>query len=346
MPFVFLSNRLSCAPMSDERPPEQGSLGSLELRLPPLPQTLPQVLELLHGSGFVAADDLAEIVHRDPAAVARLLKRINSAYYGLRRSITSVERAIRMMGPTTATGTVISLCMLKMGELMEGPAETCFVRLLRHGEGTALLTQYLLDQASSPDDERPSPDEADEPRGGDGFTEGLLHDFGKLVLIYNYPEKAVSLYETKVFEEYLSDTDERELEQLVFGCDHTEAGRYAASEMNFPPVLIDVIRHHHDPERGRAETASTQMLRAVSAANRATKAMGPAFAGVHTAGVELDWNTCAEAPIWSHWCGEAADDTRPMDLMENLQAKRKDITLFTKFFLEVPELMNLNQPPP
>jgi len=317
--------------MSDNGSGVQGSLRSLDLRLPPLPQTLPQVLELLHEPGFVTAEDLTEVVHGDPAAVARLLKHINSAYYGLRRSITDVERAIRMMGPTTASGTVISLCMLEMSEMMEGPAESCFRNLLRHSEGTAFLTRHLLD-GRAPQRGRESPAEGEQP-GGDGFTEGLLHDFGKLVLIYNYPEKAVSIYENKVFEEYLSETNQRVLEQLVFGCDHTEAGGYAASEMNFPRVLIDVIRYHHDPNESKVRKDSRETVRAVSAANRATKAMGASLVGVHPTETKLDWETCADDPIWDHFLDATADETQPMELMEELKAKRKDIILFTKFFL-------------
>jgi HD-like signal output (HDOD) protein len=321
--------------MSDDGSEEQGSLRSLNLRLPPLPQTLPQVLELLHEPGFVTTEDLAEVVQGDPAAVARLLKHINSAYYGLRRSITDVERAIRMMGPTTASGTVISLCMLEMSELMEGPAESCFRSILRHSEATAFLTRHLLD-GEVPEAGEEAPEEDVRPAGGDGFTEGLLHDFGKLVLIYNYPEKAVSIYEDRVFEEYLAGTNPRVLEQLVFGCDHTEAGGYAASEMNFPRALIDVIRYHHGPDEANLKADSLETVRAVSAANRATKAMGSAFVGLHPTEAELDWETCAEDPIWAHYLdgGEEDDDPQPMALMDELNAKRDDIMLFTKFFLD------------
>lgn len=319
--------------MSDNGSEVQGSLRSLDLRLPPLPQTLPQVLKLLHEPGFVTAEDLTEVVQGDPAAVARLLKHINSAYYGLRRSITDVERAIRMMGPTTASGTVISLCMLEMSEMMEGPAESCFRRLLRHSEGTAFLTRHLLN-GEAPQRGEESPAEGERP-GGDGFTEGLLHDFGKLVLIYNYPEKAVSLYEDKVFEEYLSETNQLVLEQLVFGRNHTEAGGYAASEMNFPRQLIDVIRYHHDPDDPKVRKDSEETARAVSAANLATKAMGSSFVGVHPTETESDWEACAADPIWDHFVDETGEEEdRTMALMEELKARRRDIVLFTKFFLD------------
>jgi HD-like signal output (HDOD) protein len=319
--------------MSDNGSGAQGNLRSLDLRLPPLPQTLPQVLELLHAPGFVTAEDLGEVVQGDPAAVARLLKHINSAYYGLRRSITDVERAIRMMGPTTASGTIISLCMLEMSEMMEGPAESCFQNLLRHSEGTAFLARHLL-EGEAPQRGEESPAEGERP-GGDGFTEGLLHDFGKLVLIYNYPEKAVSIYEDKVFEEYLSETNQRVLEQLVFGCDHTEAGGYAASEMNFPRTLIDVIRYHHNPDEQKVRNDSRETVWAVSAANLATKAMGSSFVGVHPTETATDWETCAADPIWNHFLdvAEEGEEDPSMQLMEELSAKRKDIVLFTKFFL-------------
>ncbi|WP_262507532.1 HDOD domain-containing protein [Salinibacter ruber] len=100
---------------TDPSPPSDSALRDLDLRVPPFPRTLPSVLELLHEPGFTDPEDLTEIVQHDPAATARLLKQINSAYYGLRRSISDVGRAIRMMGTTTAAGSVVSLGMLRMG---------------------------------------------------------------------------------------------------------------------------------------------------------------------------------------------------------------------------------------
>lgn len=307
----------------------QGRLHDLELRLPPLPQTLPYVLKLLHEPGFVSPEAMTEAVERDPAVVARLLKHINSAYYGLRRSVTSVERAIRLMGPTSAAGRVIGLNMLRMRELMDGPAGPCFTRLIRHSEGTAFLTRFLLDRL--PSDGASGQREVADEEGpvSDGFAEGLLHDFGKLVLIYNSPSDAVALYEEEI--ERPDGVDECELERHVFGCDHTEAGTYAATEMGLPSPIVDVIRHHHEPEEAPAENTATWPLRAVCGANQAAKAMGSAVSGVRASGPTIDWETCAEHPIWSYW------PERPKALMKKLRAKREEIVLFTKFFLGGPD---------
>lgn len=312
------------------------ALRDLDLRVPPFPRTLPHVLELLHEPGFTDPEDLTEIVQHDPAATARLLKQINSAYYGLRRSITDVGRAIRMMGTTTAAGSVVSLGMLRMDELADGPVEACFRRFIRHSEATGFLTGSLLGPLS-PDADGPAPTaphDADAATGrvarGKGFAEGLLHDFGKLVLFYNYPEKAAALYEEKRFRGHLQEADDRKLERLAFGCDHCQAGAYAALELNFPTALVEVVRHHHDPENA-SDAAPRSVLRAVRAANLATKAMGTPLAGVAPTEETIDWEACAARPVWRHWTDPEADGP-PMDLMDRLRAKRGMVMLFTDFF--------------
>lgn len=263
--------------MGSNHPGARGSLHRLDLRLPPLPHTLPHLLERLHTPGPLSVEEVTGVVREDPAVLGRILKHVNSSYYGLRRSVTDVERAVSVMGPQAAIGTVVSLCMLEIDDLMDGPAEPCVRRLLRHSEATAVITRYLLN-GPAPQGRQDAPT-GPTPSRDDGFTEGFLHDFGKLVLIYNYPDKALALYQDEAVREDVSDP--HVLEQRVFGCNHVEAGSYAASEMNFPQGLVDVIRYHHDLEGARGRTDAMETLKAVRTANRSTKAMGPAFAGVH-----------------------------------------------------------------
>ncbi|WP_263787568.1 HDOD domain-containing protein [Salinibacter grassmerensis] len=307
------------------------ALRDLDLRVPPFPRTLPRVLELLHEPGFTDPQDLTEIVQHDPAATARLLKQINSAYYGLRRSITDVGRAIRMMGTTTAAGSVVSLGMLRMDELADGPVEACFQRFIRHSEATGFLASSLLGPLS-PDGNSRVPSSESDVTQGKGFAEGLLHDFGKLVLFYNYPEKAAALYEEKRFADHLEEPDDRKMERFIFGCDHCQAGAYAALELNFPQTLVDVIRHHHSP-RPESSDASPRVLRAIRAANLAAKAMGTPLAGVCPSEEPISWETCADQPVWCHWTSDPEADGPPSDLMDRLRAKKETVLLFTDFFV-------------
>ena len=312
-----------------DRSSESGNLHGLELRLPPLPQTLPEILNLLHAPELTDPEEMTQIVQRDPSVVARLLQQVNSAYYGLRRSITSVERAIRMLGPSAAAGAVISLSMIKIRKLLDGPAGPCYTHLVRHSVGTAFLARYLIREL--PDESGPTA----EPTGTDGFTEGLLHDFGKLVLIYNYPEEAVALYEQRSFTHHLSDAEGCALEQLVFGCDHTEAGAYAASALHFPSSLVEVIRYHHAPSNAPGD-APSRALRAVCGANEAIKAMDPSFVGVRPTEKSFSWETCATHPIWSHWPPHAEDDEQPFALLRTLESKADDFVRSTQRFLNRP----------
>lgn len=234
---------------------------------------------------------VTEMVQRDPIVVARLLHTVNSAYYGLRHTISSADRAVVMLGPVAVAGIVVGMHMLKLRSVLESPAGTSFHRLIRHSIATAFLTRHLVE--GTPRDRLPNRHKA--ARIGVSFTAGLLHDFGKIILVYNFAEEAVALYDRDVFDTQVATQGERELEQLIFGCDHTEAGEYAARKLNFPDILIDVIRLHHDTDRFSGSPETDRIVRATAAADLAAKALGFAFTRPVT------WEACAGDPVWEHY---------------------------------------------
>jgi HD-like signal output (HDOD) protein len=274
--------------MESPNPEERdGILGQLELRCPPLPQTLTDALELIHRPERLEVQPVTHMVERDPAVVARLLQTVNSAYYGLERPVSGTERAVVLLGPVAVTGLVVGMNMLKLRSIMEGPAAGCFIRLVRHHIAVADLAHYLHEdlpsRSTAPDDDFT----------GDAFTCGLLHDFGKIILVYNCPEEAVALYEDGSIEQEVHEPDIQQLEQLLFGYDHTEAGEYAARKLNFPTPVVDIIAKHHDPEALDTDGPAGRLLRAVTGANLAVKAMGHAFSK------PIDWDACMDHPVWA-----------------------------------------------
>lgn len=265
--------------------PNRASFAGLELRCPPLPQTLTEALDLMQRPDQMEMGRVIDMVQRDPVVVARLLNIVNSAYYGLRHQITSADRAVVMLGPVAVAGIVVGMQMLKLRELMDGPAGACFNRLIQHSIATAFLTRHLVDGAPR---ERASRSR----RVGPSYTGGLLHDFGKIILVYNFPKKAVALYEEQALRDHVTTDDETEIEQLLFGYDHTEAGEYVARKLNFPDQLVDVIRLHHDPSTPTGTPETDRLVRAVAAADAAARAMGFAF----TRPAEPE--EVRELPIW------------------------------------------------
>ena len=265
------------------------TLSRLELRCPPLPQMLVEAMDLIDHPEKLEVGPVAEMVQRDPVVVARLLHIVNSAYYGLRHSISSAERAVVMLGPVAVAGIVVGMNMLKLRKAIDGPVEAIFNSLIRHSLATAFLTRHLLD--GSPRDRtefaRQYPN-----RIGVSFTAGLLHDFGKIILVFNYPKEAVEFYQKHTLTKHVDDPDLRVLEQLLFGYDHTEAGEFVARKLNFPDLLVDVIRLHHEPTYPEGMSESDRILRATTAANLAAKAMGYSF--THA----LTWEEAANDAIW------------------------------------------------
>lgn len=322
--------------MSDIESSETTGRGG-DLQMPPLPRVLPKVLGPLHESGFTDQEAVFAAIDCEPDLADRILNHLNTQ---LRRPVSEVERAVQMVGPTTAAGLIIGLSLRKWRTLRDGPAGSCLLRLIYHSEATAALTQKLLRRHPGGDPESSNSDQAG-PLRWRGFAKGLVHDLGKLVLLYNYPEKAATLYSPQRTDRGYENTDARVVEQAVFGCDHTEAGAQAAAALDLPDSLATAAGHHHDGEAHdsevRAETAERD-LRAVRAANLLTKTAGSELAGLDANKATVDWDTCADDPVWSDWTD--APNSTPKVLDEDLT---DGVVLYTRFFLDLPDVQSLAQ---
>lgn len=270
--------------------PSQSTLRGLELRCPPMPQTLVEALELMDKPEQMEVGPVTEMVQRDPVVVARLLHTVNSAYYGLRHTVGSAERAVVMLGPVAVAGIVLGMHMLKLRSILEGPAKDTFLNIIRHSIATAFLTRHLMEGQPRG---KAAPVAKKRARIGTSFTSGLLHDFGKIILVYNYSQEAAALYEEGIVQQKIETTDDREMERLLFGCDHTEAGEFAARKFNFPDILIDVIRLHHEPYQDTGDPDTNRLIRTIALANLATKAMG------YDISDPIAWDVCLEDPLWA-----------------------------------------------
>jgi HD-like signal output (HDOD) protein len=288
------------------------TLQGLELRCPPLPQTLIEALDLIGKPEKMEVAPVTEMVQRDPVVVARLLHTVNSAYYGLRHTISSADRAVVMLGPVAVAGIVLGMHMLKLRSILESPASACFQRLIRHSIACAFLTRHLLDGTP-----RETGRGKTASRMSVSFTSGLLHDFGKIILVYNFQQDALNLYDGDGITSQVHTSDELEIERLLFGCDHTEAGEFAARKLQFPEVLVRVIRHHHQPTISTGDSEADRLIRVTAGADIMAKAMGYGFTNV------LDPGSVVENPVWSCLVTEDLPHFEsPATLVEELLAQQ------------------------
>lgn len=294
------------------------SLSRLELRCPPMPHTLLEALNLTKDPERISIASVTAMLERDPLVVARLLQTVNSTYYGLHRTVSSAERAVVMLGPVSVVGVVVGMSMLRLRSVLGGPAGPCFHRLVRHSIATAYLTRFLVEDL--PGAARPP---AASARMSASFTAGLLHDFGKIILVYNFEEKAVALYDQHGLGEHVAVEDLREMESLLFGYDHTEAGEFAALRLHFPAELTRVIRSHHAPEAAR--DADGRVVWATHLASLVARALGYAFTA------PCPWDACAADPAWDRYLGYTSVGSHEQ-LVDLVLAERAALDLFVQSF--------------
>ncbi|QXD16999.1 HDOD domain-containing protein [Rhodocaloribacter litoris] len=262
------------------------SLGSLELQCPPLPHTLLEALELMHQPEGLQMDRVIRMVENDPGVTTRVLKVVNSAYYGQRGQITSARRAVLVLGSVSVTGLVMSMGLHEMRHDLDASTAGPFLHLVRHSIATAFLARHMLAHEEGPDVSL-------KDRPGDAYTAGLLHDFGKLILLYNHPAEAAHLYlEAQKGKICASNVLAKERER--FGYDHVETGVYLTRRMKFPAVLTAAIAWHHSDEvAGDLDPETRHLVYLVQAANRAAAALG------FSSNCPVPCEQCAADPIWS-----------------------------------------------
>ena len=228
--------------------------------LPALPSTTSRLLALLDDES-AGADAVLEVIGTDASLTANLLKLSNSAYYGLRRQVGTVNEALMMLGSRT----VVSLAFAtSLGDVLRGPLAGYRLErdvLWRHSLAVAVGAAHLAGTgaAGAPPSARVSRDRA--------FTAGLVHDIGKLVLNGALKAKLQQLPQTAGFDVLVR--GERE----ILGFDHAEAGQALAESWNFPTGLATVIGAHHVPYTAGSpavlgpEPADAALLRAVAGTN-------------------------------------------------------------------------------
>ncbi|RMF56339.1 MAG: HDOD domain-containing protein [Bacteroidetes bacterium] len=229
-------------------------LPDLELRFPPLPRTITDVSNLLAQRAEVPdTPELVRIIEKDPVMVTTILRRINSAYYGLRQPVADVRKAVFLLGFMEVSNLVLSTAMLKVRDLLSTERQLrLFDLILQASIGTAAYAQDLCKKLHLPTAEM-------------AYTAGLLHNVGRLVFLYNDPERYAQLGERETGTPFPLPEQERE----TFGHDHMRLGAAAARHWELPDEIGLIIGSYLTPGHIK-EPGVRQLAMTVSVAASAT----------------------------------------------------------------------------
>jgi putative nucleotidyltransferase with HDIG domain len=195
-------------------------------KLTSLPDVFVRISEVLNDPNSTAKE-AADSIGKDLGLSAKLLKLVNSAFYGFPVKVDTLSRAVTIVGSRQLTTLALGLSVLSVfKDLPEGLVE--MRSFWKHSVGCGVIASTLGGPEAAVDVERL-------------FVAGLLHDVGRLVLYRSLPRHAAHVLAQARAEGQLL----RVVERRSFGYDHATLGGMLLRKWRFPESLERAVRHHH-----------------------------------------------------------------------------------------------------
>ena len=210
--------------------------------LPYEPTLLPLLFSATREGSTTSVTDLTALIERSQKLAARVLSIANSAMYALESTVTSLQRAVALLGFREVRTLVIMVGAVSAIKSAKLPKEFDSTKLWKHQLQTACiakeLASFLLKEAA-PD--KAAPDEKLTIAPDEAYAVGLLHDIGKVFLAASRPSVWLAIEDMRV----KSGTNFAEAEDAYWGMDHAVVGAQVLHQWKLPRLLTDPINWHH-----------------------------------------------------------------------------------------------------
>jgi len=176
---------------------------------------------------------IAEIIRHDPSLSARLLRMVNSVYFGLSARVNNIEEAVFFLGLRQIRELSMATPIIEELESMQkdSAAPLPWRELWAHSIGSAILTREILHATPLAID-----DDTD-------YLIGLLHNVGKIVMAYAFPDELQEVSQTPQPSTLEVCAHERQL----IGWDHAQIGAYYLERHQLSEEICFAVRHHNTP---------------------------------------------------------------------------------------------------
>jgi HD-like signal output (HDOD) protein len=179
-----------------------------------------------------SAGAIADIISEDAGLAARLLRLVNSSFYGFGARVDTVSRAVVLVGTRQISELALATSVLRMFEGI--PARYVDMKALwLHGVATGVAARVIGMRRGDANVERL-------------FVAGVLHDVGRLLIYRAVPDVAREILRSE-----REDTLLTEIEQEMLGFDHADVGGALLQAWNLPERLEDAVAFHHRPTADR-----------------------------------------------------------------------------------------------
>jgi putative nucleotidyltransferase with HDIG domain len=219
--------------------------------LPTLPGIVAKLGKMAENPD-TTTEQMGRVISKDHILASKLLKLVNSAFYGFPQRISSLNSAIILLGFNVIKSLIISASIFEVMEAQD-------VELWEHSLGCAVVCNVLARHLGVKDPEEIS-------------TAGLIHDIGKVAIKMELPRE----YEMITALSLEKKISRLEAEREILGLDHAEVGSWLAKSWNLPNKLIEPIACHHVPQLAKEEQQASAI---VHFANILIRGLGYGHAG-------------------------------------------------------------------
>jgi HD-like signal output (HDOD) protein len=194
-----------------------------------LPEVTAQIVHVIEDPNATGRE-VQEAVQNDPALATKILKLVNSAFYGLPAQVASLERAIVMLGLSAVRNLALAASLSRLFKDDQISDQFSTTDLWQHSVAVGVCAKLLARTGGT-------------LPGDEAFVAGLVHDMGLIV--------AQQLFRAQVKE--IAERCRAEpqnfcaLEETIIGADHQALGGALATKWKFPPGLCHAVAYHHNP---------------------------------------------------------------------------------------------------
>jgi HD-like signal output (HDOD) protein len=200
--------------------------------LPCSAELLKKLSAMIYDSSLASIEEIGELISRDQAFSAKALALANSPFYGLQGKVSSVGRAVAVLGLRELRNMIFIIHYKRLASMLQ-PGLLDLGVYLTHNLQVGMLARLLTEFTGKGD-----PDEL--------FTAGLLHDIGKILTALHRPGDWKKITAERGFGSTWA------AETAYWGFDHGLVGSIALNAWGLPLVLSEPVRYHHCPEHASA----------------------------------------------------------------------------------------------
>ncbi len=202
-----------------------------------LPEVTAKIISIVDDPKSTA-HDLHNIIKNDPALATKILKVVNSAFYGLPGQVSDLDRAIVLLGLSAVKNIAISASISRLFTAEKISDKFSARDIWKHSVAVAVVTREFCCLIGK------------KAFAEEAFLAGLIHDLGLLIERQAFPDQLTEVINTA----YKQEQHFCAVEMDRIGTDHQDLGSALAAKWKFPRLLQTVIGYHHKVDRLNEET--------------------------------------------------------------------------------------------